>query len=75
MSGSKWLLIGSYIKGGTGAVNRNISVGDYYPVDVTKPPFNVRPAPVEVVDEKTIGEDPKYMLLFDVSSMEWDEVL
>jgi hypothetical protein len=70
-SGARYLLVGSYIK--DTAPNRDIAGGDYYPIDLTKPPFNVRPAPLEVIDEKSI--DGKHMLLFDVSEMEWDDPL
>lgn len=66
------MLIGSYIsrtgKGGTG--NINVHAGGMYDVDVTAPPFNLRPT-VQVINEKT--KDEKHMLLFDVSTMEWDE--
>lgn len=47
--------------------------GEYYSIDVTKPPFSVTPRPLEVVDEKTA--DGKFMLLYEVAAMSWSDPL
>lgn len=67
-SGVRWLLVGSYVK--TQGGNRDIAPGDYYAIDLTKPPFNLRPPPIEVVDEQT--PDGKHILMFDARAMQWD---
>ena len=75
-SGAKYLLVGSYLTGGqrvTGGRNVDIAAGDVYDIDLLKPPFNLRPAPLEIVKED--NPERKFMLLLDVSRMEWDEDL
>ncbi len=51
-SGARYLLIGSYLSApnltDTGTPNRQIVAGDYFHLDVTRPPFNLLPAPVQV---------------------------
>lgn len=47
--------------------------GDYYSIDVTKPPFSVTPKPLEVIDEHTA--DGKFMLLYEVAAMSWSDPL
>lgn len=71
-SGVKYLLVGSYI---TKGVNKDLPLidGSWYPIDLTSPPFRVRPEPSYVLDEK--HADGKHMLLFDVEEMTWDEDL
>ena len=70
-SGARYLLVGSYIK--SLMPNRDIGAGDYYPINLLASPFNVRPPPLAVIDERT--EDGKHMLLFDVKQLEWDDAL
>lgn len=66
-SGSKYLMIGSYIK--STQPNRNIALGDYYDVDVMKPPFNF-PKPLEIFAETYIPNEPqKHMLLYQTSDI------
>ena len=75
-SGARYLLVGSYVKQGSeGGVspNRDIVAGEYYPINLLAPPFNLRPAPLEVIDEQS--PDGKHMLLFDVRALEWDDTL
>lgn len=69
-SGAKLLLVGSYLTWNT--PNVDIKAGEYYSIDLTKPPFNLGP-PLEVINEKT--PDGKHMLLFNVTSMTWDDWL
>jgi len=49
-----------------------ICTGQYYPLDLLKPPFNVS-QPLEIFDEQT--DHGKHMLLFDVQKMTWDDSL
>ena len=75
-SGAKYLLVGSYLTGGqrvTGGRNVDIAVGDVYDIDLLRPPFNIRPAPLEIIKED--NPEQKFMLLLDVAHMEWDEDL
>jgi len=75
-SGAKYLLVGSYLTGGqrvTGGRNVDIAVGDVYDIDLLKPPFSIRPAPLEIIKEH--NPEQKFMLLLDVARMEWDEDL
>lgn len=69
-SGAKWLLVGSYVK--STDPNRDIKAGDYYSIDLLKPPFSTR-EPVEVFDEQ--DAEKKHMLLFDVTRMTWEDSL
>lgn len=48
------------------------SPGEYYPIDLLEPPFNVS-KPLEVIDEHT--EDGKHLLLFEVAKMTWSDPL
>ena len=57
----------------TGGRNEDVAAGDVYDIDLLKPPFNIRPAPMEVITED--NPEQKYMLLLDVARMEWDEDL
>ena len=75
-SGAKYLLVGSYLTGGqrvTGGRNEDIAVGDGYDIDLLKPPFSIRPAPLKIIKED--NPEQKVMLLLDVARMEWDEDL
>eukprot|EP00775_Hariotina_reticulata_P009452 gene9452-9618_t len=70
-SGARYLLAGSYINvNNANAVD--IVGGDYYDIDLTRPPFNVWP-PVEVFNEQT--PDGKHMVLFDMRSVTWTDDL
>jgi hypothetical protein len=70
-SGARYLLVGSYLD--LENVNgRDIAGGDYYAIDLTRPPFNVWPT-VEVIDEQTA--DGKHMVLFDMRSVTWADDL
>jgi len=57
----------------TGGRNVDVPVGDGYDIDLLKPPFNLRPAPLSIFKED--NPEKKFMLLLDVSRMEWDEDL
>ena len=75
-SSAKYLLVGSYLTGGqrvTGGRNVDIAAGDVYDIDLLRPPFNIRPAPLEIIKED--NPEQKFMLLLDVARMEWDEDL
>ena len=75
-SGAKYLLVGSYLTGGqrvTGGRNDDIEAGEVYDIDLLKPPFNLRPAPLEIIKED--NPEQKFMLLLDVGRREWDEDL
>ena len=75
-SGAKYLLVGSYLTGGqrvTGGRNQDILAGDVYDIDLLKPPFSIRPAPLGIIKED--NPEKKFMLLLDVARMEWDEDL
>lgn len=70
-SGARYLLVGSYIGGATS--NRDIAAGDYYPIDLTKAPFNVQ-QPKEIIDEGVVDPitgDRKHLLLYEVATMTW----
>jgi hypothetical protein len=69
-SGARWLLVGSYVK--SPDPNKVITPGDFYKVDLLKPPFSAN-RPVEMFDEQD-GEK-KHMLLFDVTRMTWQDSL
>mmetsp|Transcript_5611 Transcript_5611/g.12429 ORF Transcript_5611/g.12429 Transcript_5611/m.12429 type:complete len:480 (+) Transcript_5611:231-1670(+) len=73
-SGAKYLLVGSYIKDGA---NKDIKLGDYYLINLLAPPFRLRPGPLEVIDEETPATkghtEKKFMLLFNVSALQWDD--
>lgn len=49
------------------------TAGDYYPINLLKPPFNLQPPPIQIIKEHT--PDNKYMLLFDVEKLQWDDAL
>ena len=78
-SGARYLLVGSYLK--YVDPNRDIAPGEYYAINLKEPPFNLRPAPLEIIDERSdVAENStqaqrKYMLLYDVSTLEWDDEL
>lgn len=69
-SGIRWLLVGSYIE--AHGQNRDISAGDYFPINLLERPFNLKPDPIEVIDEET--PDRKHILMIDVHAMTWDSV-
>lgn len=48
-SGAKYLLVGSYLR--HKGRNVDIAAGAYYGINLQEPPFNLRPEPLEVVDE------------------------
>jgi hypothetical protein len=54
------------------APNKDIKGGDVYFINLLKEPFNVR-EPVEIIAEN--DPEQKRMLLFDVSSMTWQDTL
>jgi hypothetical protein len=60
--GARYLLVGSYILNGH---NRNIAVGDYFPLDLTQPPFNLNQT-VEIFPENNFEDDEKYLILYDI---------
>lgn len=70
-SKAKFLLVGSYLN--STKPNVDINIGDYYDIDLTKPPFEVLPAPIQVFQETTIspGEPTKYLLLYRVDNLSW----
>ncbi|GAB5370237.1 hypothetical protein AAMO2058_001475000 [Amorphochlora amoebiformis] len=60
-SPARYWLVGSY----DGARNRNISPGDYFPINIRAGPFNLA-NPIEVLDERTA--DGKMLLLYDIQT-------
>lgn len=72
-SGARYLLVGSYIQ--SEVPNFDVAAGGLYPVDLTKPPFLAQ-SPIEVIDEKVaIPGYHKFMLLFDMATMTWQDPL
>ena len=60
--GARYLLVGSYLQNGQ---NKDIEIGDYFPIDLTKRPFNLNKY-VEVFDEKTV--EFKHLILYDIKN-------
>jgi hypothetical protein len=75
-SNAKYLLVGSYVSLDKDD-NRDIgSAGQrFYNIDLLRPPYNVRPAPLYILNETDTRktEPMKSMLLLDVARLEWDE--
>jgi hypothetical protein len=77
-SGAKYLIVGSYLDADE---NRDIKGGAYYSINLLKPPFNLRPPPLHVLEELpgkkapgTKSKDPvKHLLVFDMATLEWDD--
>ena len=69
---AKYLLVGSYLKSNE---NKNVSIGGYFPINLTKPPFNLDNY-VEIFDEKTPGN--KNLILYDIqnylSKIDFDKI-
>ena len=73
------LLVGSYL---TENDNRDVAIGDYYPVNVVKWPF-ILPEPEAVFEEKVPNTGPptnqavKFLLLYtaeQLATVDWDEM-
>jgi len=60
-TGSRYLLIGSYLDSKT--PNKNIDIGDYFPINLKLPPFSLIQY-IEVFHE----EKDKYLILYDVEN-------
>ena len=74
-SSAKYLLVGSYVSFEINP-NRDVESGAFYSIDLLRPPFNVHPPPLYILNETdTSYEEPamKSMLLLDVAKMDWDE--
>ena len=61
-SEATYLIVGSY----TGGPNKNIFVGDYFPIDILLPPFNL-PPPVDFLAEET--PDAKNFAVFKIADL------
>jgi hypothetical protein len=61
-SGSRYFLVGSYLKSGK---NFNIKIGNYFPIDLKKYPFNLDKY-IEIFDEETAHL--KYLVLYDIQN-------
>ena len=64
-SGSKWLLTTTYPHGV--APNRHIIISDYYPIDLQKPPFNMKDPDLifsENSPETAPNEAAKFQMLY-----------
>jgi hypothetical protein len=61
---ARYLLVGSYV---TRPANRNIRPGEYFLIDLTRPPFNLNNY-VEVKSENVPDAATKHLLLYDVPS-------
>ena len=73
-SSCKYLLVDTQGYKATENLNRNIEPGSYYPMDVAKAPFKLRPV-LEFFEEKYLDEPDTsrhYMLLYKVEEMQWD---
>jgi SAM-dependent methyltransferase len=71
-----YALLGSY---SSEHANTHISVGDYYPINLQSPPFNL-PPPLADFDERTpvIGQASKHLLLYSgeqLRGIDWDTML
>jgi hypothetical protein len=61
-AGARFLLVGSYLKNGS---NKNIEIGNYFPIDLTKPPFNLNNY-IATFDEQT--HEFKHLILYDIEN-------
>lgn len=52
--------------------NENILGGQYYRYNLLAPPFSLRPDPLDMITE---SHGKKFMLLYDLSTLEWDDTL
>jgi len=59
---AKYLLVGSYLNS---TRNRNIVAGDYFSINLFKPPFNLNQY-VEIFKEKNDNLYQKYLILYDI---------
>lgn len=64
VKGAKYLLVSSYLNN---MMNKNIRVGDYFPINLTRHPFNLT-GYVSVFEEMKakVVTDQKYLLLYDI---------
>jgi len=72
-SGARYLLVTSYIRHGN---NTNINLGKCFMINLKQAPFNLRPEPLDMIDEESptdmIKNQDKFMLLYDVSTLQFD---
>lgn len=69
-SGAKWALLGGYPLGPGNLVGARMENGDFFPIDLTRPPFNVTGV-VKVFSENSEDVDKKHLFLIDVANMKW----
>ena len=73
VKGAKYLLAGSYVK--SGYPNRNINIGEWFEIDLLKPPFNLKNY-TELFNEV---HDNKHLILYDIpnylSKIDFDKLL
>jgi hypothetical protein len=60
--GARFLLVGSYVKD---SMNRNIGAGDYFSIDLTRPPFNLNNY-ISVISEDRLDPPFKHLVLYDI---------
>jgi hypothetical protein len=76
-SGSKFLLVDSMGINYPTNMNRRIFAGEFYLMDITKDPFQLRPVKLIIEDgpdgENKNASDSHFMLLYDIENMEWNE--
>lgn len=60
---ARFLLVGSYL--GKHGMNYNIKIGEYFPIDLTAEPFNLK-GYMRTYDEKIMGVRPKSIVLYDI---------
>ena len=76
VKGARYLLVSSYMKNN---LNRNIRIGDYFPINLTIHPFNMTEY-VSIFKEVNAkkGDDQKYLLLYDIpnylSKLDFDKI-
>lgn len=52
--------------------NENIPGGQWYRYNLRAPPFSLRPEPLDMITE---SHHNKFMLMYDLSTLEWDDPL
>lgn len=72
-SDADFLIVGSYQQYGK---NMNIKTGDVFPIDLSSPPFENLPKPLEILDEEDMAH--KHLLVYSIdelSKVNFDRIL
>jgi hypothetical protein len=70
----KWALLGGYPLGPGNGAGARMENGGYFPVDLTRPPFNVTGV-LKVFSVNSEYADKKHLFLIDVGKMSWSAQL